>query len=249
MFKSGIKRIFNSIGYDIVRKNQRSIYDLRHTIDAGLEHIKSVGYYPELVIDVGAADGTPPLQKSFQNAFFFWIEPLKEFEPSLKKLEQSLRGQYVITAVGKNEGKVILNVHKDLHGSTLFKETDGESADGAPRQIPVTTLNSLAANYNWQQYKKIILKVDVQGYELEVLKGAGDIFEQLDLIILEVSLFRFLQQAPDLYEVLEYMKSIGFVVYDIVGGINRPADYALAQKDLFFVKENGFFRRSHGWAG
>jgi hypothetical protein len=46
---------------------------------------------------------------------------------------------------------------------------------------------------------------------------------------------------------ITYMKNIGYVVYDIVGGINRPLDYALGQKDLVFVKDNGFFRRSQGW--
>ena len=44
------------------------------------------------------------------------------------------------------------------------------------------------------------------------------------------------------------MKDVGYVVYDIIGGINRPLDLALGQKDLVFVKENGVFRKSHGWA-
>jgi hypothetical protein len=43
------------------------------------------------------------------------------------------------------------------------------------------------------------------------------------------------------------MKKKGFVVYDIVGGINRPKDMALGQKDLVFVKESGSIRNSHAW--
>jgi hypothetical protein len=44
------------------------------------------------------------------------------------------------------------------------------------------------------------------------------------------------------------MKERGFVTYDLVEGHNRPLDNALAQKDVFFVKENGLFRESHNWA-
>jgi len=74
------------------------------------------------------------------------------------------------------------------------------------------------------------------------------LLEQVEVIILEVSFFRFLKNAPDFYDVVAYLKSIGYVVYDIFGGINRPLDNALAQKDLIFVKENGILRQSHGWA-
>ena len=248
MIRSFIRGVFNSLGYEIKKKNVRDVFAIRQSFEDALMHIKATGYSPDLIIDVGAADGTPPLQNRFPKSHFFWIEPLKEFEPALKKLQKKLKGDYAITAVGKNKGSLILNLHKDLHGSTLFNETDGETSDGTPRQIQITTLNNLASEHNWKQYGKIVLKADVQGYELEVLEGAKDILGQVDLIILEVSLFRFLKQAPDFYDVVDYMKKIGFVVYDIVGGINRPLDFALGQKDLFFVKENGIYRQSNGWS-
>jgi FkbM family methyltransferase len=224
------------------------MFAIRKNMDDALIHLKETGFYPDLIIDVGAADGTPPLQNCFSESRFFWIEPLKEFEPALINLQQKLKGDYAMTAVGRDEGSFVLNIHKDLHGSTMFKETDGEAADGVPREIPVTTLNKLGLANNWSQFSKILLKADVQGFELEVLEGAKEILPYVDVIILEVSFFRFLKNAPDFYDVVTYMKNIGYVVYDIVSGINRPLDYALGQKDLVFVKENGIFRQSHGWA-
>jgi len=139
-------------------------------------------------------------------------------------------------------------MHNDLHGSTLFEETDGKTFDGTPREIPVTTLNNLAKVNEWEKFKRILLKVDVQGFELEVLKGADEILSNVDVIILEVSFFHFLKNASDFYDMIFYMKNLGYIVYDIVGGINRPLDLALGQKDLVFVKENGLFRKSQGWA-
>lgn len=245
--KSIIKKAIDSLGYEIKKKNVRDMFAIRQSFDDALLHLKAIGYSPDLIIDVGAADGTPPLQKSFPESRFFWIEPLKEFEAALKNLQQTYKGDYAITAVGSKEGNFVLHVHKDLHGSTIFHEIDGEAVDGVPREIPVTTLNKLGATHSWKQYNKILLKADVQGFELEVLEGAKEILPLVDVVILEVSFFRFLKDAPEFYDVITYMKNIGYVVYDMVSGINRPLDYALGQKDLIFVKENGFFRQSHGW--
>ena len=243
----GYELTFKAIGYELRRKNLHDMFLIRQSLNEALEQLKYVGYHPDLIIDVGAADGTPPLQTAFPKSQFFWIEPLKEFEPALRSLQQKLQGDYSITAVGSSEGSFVLNVHKDLHGSTLLNEIDGKDADGTQRQIPVTTLNKLSTIHNWKTFRKILLKVDVQGFELEVLEGSKEILSNIDVIMLEVSFFRFLKNAPDFYDIIAYMKDIGFVVYDIVGGINRPLDYALGQKDLVFVKDNGFFRRFQGW--
>jgi len=246
--KAVIKKTLGSLGYEIQKKNFRDMFAIRHKFDEALFHLIETGFYPNLIVDVGAADGTPPLQNAFPQANFFWIEPLQEFEPALKKLQNQFHGDYVIAGVGKEEGSFILNVHEDLHGSTMFNETGGEQFDGKQRHVPVLTLNKLGHIYNWQQFSKILLKVDVQGFELEVLKGANGILPNVDVIILEVSLFKFLKNAPDFHEVVDYMKTIGYVVYDIIGGINRPLDFSLGQVDLVFVKESGSLRQSHRWA-
>src|SRR6187402_485208 len=125
--KSKIKNALNSFGYQIKRKNLRHQFAVRHSFEESLDHLKEIGFYPELIIDVGAANGTPPLQKVFPSSSFFWIEPLKEFERALKGLQTKFKGDYVITAVGKEEGSLTLNIHEDLHGSTLFEEMDGKT--------------------------------------------------------------------------------------------------------------------------
>lgn len=243
-----VRNAFNLVGYDLRRKNMKGIFAVRQEFDEALVQIRNLGYYPDLVIDVGAANGTPPLQKVFPNSNFFWIEPLQEFEPALKDLQKKLKGEYIIAGIGKTEDRMVMHVHKDLVGSSLLSEADGEMADSVSREIPITTLNKLSRECHWGNFKKILLKADVQGFELKVLQGATEILANVDVIILEVSFYRFLKDAPDFYDVISYMKGIGYVAYDIVGGINRPYDYALGQKDFVFVKENGLFRKSHGWS-
>ena len=202
-------------------------------------------FYPTVIIDVGVADGTPELTSKFDKAYFVWMEPLQEFEPVLKKLSQQYSGQYHICAAGKTVGKFILNVHEDLAGSSIYNEVDGDYADGKKREIEMSTLDEIVKG---ELRNNILLKIDVQGAELDVLDGATEILAFTEVIILEVSMFKFQQHAPDFYDIVNDMKKRGFVVYDLYHGHNRPLDNALAQVDLVFVKEDGQFRKSHHWA-
>jgi len=246
MIKKTVKTLFSSLGYEIRNKNYKDIFTIRHSMEETFEHLKQCGFYPDLVIDAGAADGTPPLQDSFPEANFFWIEPLEEFKAALENLKTKYKGDYIIAAVGKEAGSLNIHIQSDKVGSSLLKDPDHVNAKKENRLIDVVTLKEIA-DKRFEGFKKILLKVDVQGYELEVLEGAKDFLSKIDVIILEVSLFRFYQNCPDFYEVVDYMRKKGFVVYDIIGGINRPLDYALAQKDIVFVKENGSLRFSHNW--
>ena len=101
MFKNVLKSLFSSAGYEIRNKRYKDIFTIRQTMTEAFDHLKSIGFDPGLIIDIGAADGTPPLQDSFPDSSFFWVEPLQEFQPKLEALRKKLKGEYLIAAVGK----------------------------------------------------------------------------------------------------------------------------------------------------
>ncbi len=248
MFKKAVKKFFNTFGLEIEKVqtgNKHLFAPVRTSMDEALEHISSLGFYPRVIIDVGTANGTFPLLNTFPESEYIWIEPLIEFEEDLRKLTHKFKGRYIIAAAGKFNGKTIINVHSDLHGSSLYEESDGKEADGEPRTIKVIRLDDLIEKQH--SSNDILCKVDVQGAELDVLDGAQEVLQLCEVVILEVSLFKFLKGAPEFYDVIAYMKKRDFVVYDIFGGHNRLLDGALAQRDVLFVKEDGRFRQTHNW--
>src|SRR6202034_1991822 len=93
-----------------------------------------------------------------------------------------------------------------------------------------------------------VVKVDVEGAELEVLSGAGALLAGAELVLLEVSLFQLVPGAPQLHDVVAWMHEHGFVVAELYNGHNRPLDGALAQIDVAFVAEHGRFRQRHDYA-
>jgi len=212
-----------------------------------LAHVKKIGFYPKTIIDVGVARGTHELYESFPDAFFVLVEPLEEFEESLKSILRKYRGIYEIVAASSCSGEIEINIHPEhLAGSTLLKEEMGKEADGFQRIVRKTRIEDLIK----RNYLKgpFILKVDVQGAELDVLNGIDESLNEIELILLEVSFFKFLKDGPQFHDVVGYLKNRGFVAYDIYGGALRPLDNALGQIDLAFVKENGLFRKNHIYA-
>lgn len=244
------KKFFNFFGLEIKRtakKRDKNMPTLpRKKMLEALEHLRSLGFFPKTVIDVGAAFGTMDLLETFPKAEHILLEPLIEYEPFLKKLQQQYNIKYIFAGAGKRNEKLTINVHPDLQGSSLYNETDGKDADGIPREISIITLDELIPKYNITN--DVLLKVDVQGAELDVLDGGNNFPNFCEVIILEISFFKFLKNAPEFYDIIYYMKQKGFVAYDIFDGTNRPLDNALGQRDILFVKENGRFRRSHHWA-
>jgi FkbM family methyltransferase len=238
------KRIFEMLGLEVRKK--RAPQASRASMTGCLRQMYRLGFRPRTVIDVGVADETEDLYREFPEAEILLIEPLAEFEPSLRKICVKYRAHYVLAAAGAKPGKAILNIHEEQHSSSLFKEVEGASVDGLPREVRVVTVDQVC------QEKELkgpyLLKVDVQGAELEVLAGSRETLRSTEAIYLEVSLLGMFVGAPQLCDVVKAMKELGFVVYDIAGLLYRPLDLALAQVDLVFVKDVGKFRESHAFA-
>lgn len=204
-------------------------------------------YSPVTVLDVGAGSGTPVLYSAFPGARHVIFEPLHEHKDSLEALQKVFpRMQLVQAAVGSSSGQTLINVHSDhLHGSSLLKEQI-EEFDGQQRKVDIVTLEEVCNRLGCSG--PFLLKIDTQGNELEVLKGAGSLLLGTEYILLEASLFEFYKGAPLLEDVIEFMKQRDFALYDVIGKNYRLLDGALAQLDLAFVKRNGIFRESNLYA-
>jgi FkbM family methyltransferase len=245
LLKKALKSIFLVCGLE-VRRNIKHGEDRRTTLAEVLFHISRLGFRPKTVIDVGVATGTYELYETFPNAKHLLIEPLHEFEDYLKQISSKYNAEYVIAAAGPKTGTMEINVHPDLLGSSIYKESDGSYVDGVSRKVPVVTLDTLCRSRHLSG--SYLIKVDVQGAECLVLEGAQKILKETEVVILEVNFFQFHLNGPQFFDIVSYMKKCGFVVYDIFGGYNRPLDYALASVDIVFVKENGMFRKNHSFA-
>ena len=244
--RTTVKRLLRSFGYQITRIEARQRNKTRTTLAHALEHIaklsREVGFDPQTVIDVGVADGTFELYRSFPKSKFLLVEPLKEFEDSLKAICRQYDATYVIAAASSQKGTTIINITPDLKGSSMLEPTEPH-LEFRSLEVPTVTIDSLVDELGLNG--PFVLKVDTNSGDLHVVVGASKTMEASEVIILEVPLFQFCKDGPHFFDIVAFLERNGFVVYDIVGLSYRPLDGALAQVDVVFVKENGMFRSSH----
>jgi FkbM family methyltransferase len=212
----------------------------RTTLGDALAHIKQRGFEPSTVIDVGVADGTQGLYETFPSSAHLLVEPLSEYESALMKISRKYHAAYVLAAAAEKAGRTTLKVKSRLYMSSILDYSAGPPTDSFERIVPTVTLDDLCEARRLSG--PYLVKVDVQGAELNVIEGATRILRETEYVVLELSLGDYIVGSPQFFDVVNYMKGRGFVVYDIFGGWLSATSGALVQVDLAFVKEKGRFR-------
>jgi len=216
-----------------------------------LRDLKSRGLNCTHIMDVGAntTSWSRIAKNHFPEATFSLIEPQIEMEDRLKQFVQNHPGDnYYLVGVGSKKETLVLTIYDDYAGSSFLPNEDDKLKEkGKQREVEISTMDAIVAENNLEIPQ--LVKLDIQGFELEALRGATSYFGKTEVFILEVSLFAFGSgdKMPEFPEVIRFMEDRGYVPYDFPGFLRRPYDGALGQCDVCFVQEKGFLRATHQW--
>jgi FkbM family methyltransferase len=245
--KKLLKKYLGFLDIEIHRRRPALTQHPRASMHGCLQQALQNGLRPKTIIDVGAARGTPALYEVFPESRHLLIEPLEEYIPDLNSLVLKIdKAEYIIAAATATPGNIVINVHPDLVGSSLYKEDEDSNVNGVERTIPGMTLDDICSDRATEG--SYLLKIDTQGAELDVLKGAKTMLQDTELVILEVSFFEFFKGGPQVYDCMTFMKECGFVAYEIFGLQYRLLDGAMSQVDIAFTREQSNLRKYHFYA-
>ena len=101
--------------------------------------------------------------------------------------------------------------------------------------VNMITLDSVFKNYA-SQSSKCLLKIDVQGYEDQVLQGSLNSIQQINAIKLECSLVSLYDGDKTFEYYFDFFKKNGFELFDIETGFSNPVTGQLLQFDALFVR-------------
>lgn len=145
-------------------------------------------------------------------------------------------------AFGEVPGTTTINLSQNSHSSSLLDmraahlESAPESVYIGQEEIEVRTLNDF-----WQENsptysnRKIMLKIDVQGFEKYVLAGAAAFLPHVSLIQLEMSLVELYNGEMLYLEMMAYLRSLGFgELLSLMPGHSNPSTGRLLQVDGVF---------------
>lgn len=207
-----------------------------------LSNLESAGFVVTSAIDGGSyhGDWAREVWKFWPKVPILLVEPQPACRKLLESLALSAPGSIVAQcALGAHEGTVEFSLAETNSG---IRRMDDGAADSV--QVAMSTLDTLCGE--WIGMKPNFLKLDLQGYELNALKGATKCIAQMEVILLEVSIIR-IGEVPNFSEVDQFMISQGFRVYDVIPQYYRPLDGALWQMDVFFVRNDSSLVSSREW--
>ena len=222
---------------------QRLRYGLSLRVMTRIRAWRRAGYLNGVthLLDAGANEGAFALAWAAvaPSTVSFCFEPVPE---TFRTLQQRCRSRPTITAVplglGSSVAKIRMNTGEFHEANSLLPMTEAHlkhwpaSAATKSIEIELTTLDEFVAKH--QISGRFFLKADVQGYEIELLKGASRTLPNIPLIQVEISLVPLYQGAPDLPEVWKYLDSLGYRFLEVADVLISPTDRTPVSCDLLF---------------
>lgn len=206
---------------------------MRHLdLPTRLRHLKTLGINPKCVLDIGAASGEWAVfvHGIWPEARIYGFEPNAREIPQLEETKRAIpQFDYFRGFLGP-EAKVVTYTDSNTQTSLFAQGKAGPAVEA-----PMYVLDTLLAEGKILQPQ--LIKLDVQGFELEVLKGASTLLKEVEVAVLEVSFAPFHPGMPVVNDVVEFMKARGFVWYDIISALRRAGDDRLMQIDAVFVRQ------------
>jgi FkbM family methyltransferase len=198
----------------------------------------------DLVLDIGANEGSfaLDLRASGYTGRIVSFEPLARVFAKLEgrsKLDGSWESLQL--AVGSEPRTATLNIAGNWASSSLLPMdtrhllAEPRSAYIGSEECEVVTLDGLGRGLI-DRSERAYLKVDVQGSELDVLKGAEEILEQVEIIQAELSLLPLYDGAPLLGSVVRYLDERHFGLLALAPAFVHATTGAILQVDGIFAR-------------
>lgn len=227
-----IKKIFNRYGYDI--KKYHNVYDhVLQKLDI------------QTILDIGANTGSysQDIAKHFPRAKIYAFEPLAD---CLKELKMVAEKNPLIVPVpyalgSKNENAVIQrsSFHPSsslLRMNDLHKELYPKSSRQTEETIRVKRLDDWATNINMK--KELFIKMDVQGFEKEVISGGTSTIKQASALIIENSYVAFYEKQQLAAAIIMMMHELGFHYFGAAHMHYNMKTNLPIYEDSFFINEH-----------
>ena len=180
------------------------------------------------VLDIGAAAGdwSGHVKKFNPDAKFTLIEPNKLHNERLRSLGK-VHNVYLSDSVTEKDFYISKDPFQQT-GNSFYKEKSNVPFDK-------TTVKTELLDEIVQDEEFDLIKLDVQGAEVEVIKGGMITVQKAKWLQVELPIFQYSIGSPDMYNLLGNLKAIGFYPFDVAQMLfNVRCLYV----DIIFVNRN-----------
>jgi len=199
-----------------------------------MNYTKLINYSnPKRFLDIGAhiGDFTKDLIRLAPDCDVILVEANPNCEPYLQKLKFG----YDMVALSNKQGKAELFVEKANAigtGTSLYRENTEWYADGKFEKVEVE-LDTLDNRSYFADEVIDLVKLDVQGAELDILEGGRKTITRSKYVLIETSLVVYNHGAPMIDAIVPKMKEYGFYMEDFMD-YQRFSNNQIFQLDILF---------------
>jgi FkbM family methyltransferase len=201
---------------------------------------------PDVVFDIGANIGqyVEELRSAGYRGRIVSFEPLAAAHAELVR-RSTADDRWTIAArmaLGDAHGDANINIAGNSYSSSLLgmldlhRQAAPEAGYVGTEAVPVRTLDSVAGDY-LRAGERLMIKIDVQGYEQKVLAGASECLRKACALQFEASLVPLYEGEAMLGTLLERVAAEGFELWSLIPGFTDLRSGRLLQVDCFFVRK------------
>ena len=230
---------------------RRRLKKLKHTVAYGLKigHIDSLELLelakpqsPHIIYDVGANIGTWTLlaKAIIPQSKIHAFEPLKMFHDKFNQEIQDIP-DIVLHKVALGDEPDVLNMQVTSYpdASSLLEIGDATKdyfgiVKDREELVDVVCLDEYVSKFNLPLPN--LIKLDIQGYELQAMRGAEKCLNHATFIICEVSLVEFYKGQALFPEIISFLSDRNFMLHAF--GANTPIGQKVSQTDVLFIKQS-----------
>lgn len=219
-------RIFNST----IKDNLLKIF---------YQNLLQTNFKPSFILDIGSNTGTWTREflRYFPKCKVLMIDPQERMVDHIKDLLR-MNVSFLPVGVGCREGVLDFTLHQRSDSCSFIYSEEEATAMGVQRvKVPIKTINSIIRE-GGHPFPDLI-KIDAEGFDLEVIDGASDCFGKTEVFLVEAAVCNHIY-TNTIASIIEKMDSIGYQLFDITD-LNRPfgTKQVLWLVELAFIKKNG----------
>lgn len=195
------------------------------------------------IFDIGANQGQFAIAAKyrFPDSTIYSFEPVPETYETLSRNVSAIKGIHTFNfGLGSKNQEIIFYKNAHSHASSAlpisdFQKTEiPETAITEEIKVPVRVLDSVVKDLKSLD-TPILIKLDVQGYEKEVLKGAISFIDQVEYLLFETSFEQMYEGEPLFDEMHSYVCKLGFSLIGPIG-LQYTDSGRIVQMDVLYHK-------------
>jgi FkbM family methyltransferase len=227
---------------NLIYLRQRKInLDIYESIDQ--PWIRDLGI--ETILDIGANSGyfALAINAILPNAKIYSFEPLPEcFEDLQSQTKNILNIQAFNIALGNHSGSLAFrrNAHNlsssFLEMTSLHKTAFPETVDSEVTEVMIERLDDFVRTLILKN--PLLIKIDVQGFEDQVLAGGMETIMLAKVIIIETSFCTLYENQPLFDDIYLMLKKHNYSYSGALESLRDPLSGRILQEDSIFIRNS-----------